>query len=400
MAYTSQVLRQRYAELEQGMRLPGSVLFSQTRYEIVRHLGEGGMGVTVLADELSAADLKRPVVLKFVKDSLDPHRLAQFLKEVQLSILFNHPNLISVYRLESEVIQVEGEPGLLRPGRRARGHTVYYSVMQYIDGWNLRQIVDRLRQVGILLNEAISMYAVARVARGLQYVHEYRDGSGEHLGLVHRDVSPENILIDRFGRIKVTDFGIAMAAKRDRGSDLVHAGNLRYCAPEQLSGTPLDRRCDIYNIGLLMYLLFTNTDRFGPEVRERDARDRIRRKMARSVLADLTFAHPRCAAICARCTAEDPAARYQTCEDLANDVDLFLQETQRVVTNDQIEEMLSELFSPNPQFVSPRFVTLTGSDVLQPRDFDPNRVPGTPEPPGPVSTTVLPTRDTAAGKAP
>ncbi len=390
MGYTSQELRQRYIELEQSMRMPGSVLFSQTRYEVVRHLGEGGMGVTVLANEIGAADLRRPVVLKFVKDSLDPHHLAQFLKEIQLSILFNHPNLISVYRLESEVVQVEADAGLLRQRRRARGHTVHYSVMQYIDGWNLRQIVDRLRQVRILLHQDIAMYSLARVARGLHYVHEYRDESGEHMGLVHRDVSPENILVDRFGRIKVSDFGIALAAKRERGSGFLHAGNLRYCAPEQLSGATLDRRCDIYNIGLLMYFLFTNTDRFGLEVRERDARDRIRRKMARSALPDLGRVHERCAVICDRCLREDPAERYQTCEDLANDIDLHLQETQKVVTNDQIEEMLHELFSPNPQFISPRFVPLTGSDVLEQQDFDPARVPDTPEPAGPVSTTRLP----------
>ena len=112
--------------------------------------------------------------------------------------------------------------------------------------------------------------------------------------------------------------------------------------------------------------------------------------MARSALPDLGRVHPRCAAICDRCLREDPAERYQTCEDLANDIDLYLQESQKVVTNDQIEEMLHELFSPNPQFVSPRFVPLTGSDVLEQQDFDPTGVPDTPEPPGPVSTTLLP----------
>ena len=393
MSYTSHDLRQRYIELEQSMRMPGSVLFSQARYEIIRQLGEGGMGVTFLAHELSAADLKRPVVLKFVKDSLDPQRLAQFLREVQLSILFNHPNLISVYRLESEIIQADDGKGGLRQGRRLRGHTVYFSVMQYIDGWNLRQIVDRLRQVRIVLHQDISMYSLARVARGLQYVHEYRDEAGEYQELVHRDVSPENILVDRFGRIKVSDFGIALPTRKGAGAGFLHAGNLRYCAPEQLSGGKLDRRCDIYNVGLLMYLLFTNTDRFGLEVHESDARDRIRRKMARSVLPDLGQISERCAAICDRCLREDPAERYQNCEDLANDIDLHLQETQKVVTNDQIEEMLHELFSPHPQFVSPRFVPLTGSDVLEQQDFDPTRLSATPEPAGPVATTPLPQLD-------
>lgn len=390
MEYTSQELRQRYVALEESMRRPGSVLFSLARYEVLRQLGEGGMGVTVLANEISAADLKRPVVLKFVKDSLDPQRLAQFLKEIQLSVLFNHPNLVSVYRLEAEMVQVADASGLLRQRSRSRGHTVYYSVMQYIDGWNLRQIVDRLRQVRILLHRDIAMYSIARVARGLHYVHEYRDEDGEHLGLVHRDVSPENILVDRFGRIKVSDFGIALAVKRQRGSGYLHAGNLRYCAPEQLSSAPLDRRCDIYNIGLLMYFLFTNTDRFGLEVRAVDARERIRRKMARSALPELGRIHPRCAAICERCLREDPAERYQTCEDLANDIDMHLQETQKVVTNDQIEEMLHELFSPNPQFISPRFLPLGGTDVLEQQDFDPNPLPDLPENSGPIATTLLP----------
>ncbi|MBN2450271.1 MAG: serine/threonine protein kinase [Lentisphaeria bacterium] len=391
MPTMSQELRQRFAELEIEMRTPGSVLFSQTRYEIVRLLGEGGMGITFLAHEISAADLKRPVVLKFVRDSLDSHRLSRFIDEVQLSILFNHPNLLPVYRLESEAITLDTGRSVLSRGQvRQRGHTVYYAVMQYIDGWNLRQIANRLRHVRILLNQDLTMFVIGRICRGLHYVHEYRDEAGEKLELVHRDVSPENILVDRFGRIKVSDFGIAMSTKKLRNGVFLQAGNLRYCAPEQLTGAPLSRRCDIYNVGLLLYFLFTNTDRFGPEVREKDARDRIRRKMARSPLPDLGHVHPRCAAICDVCLRQDPSQRYQNCEDIANDIDIYFQETQKVVTNEQLEEMLLDLFSPDPHFVSRRFVPLTGSDALAPQGFDPGRISDTPEPAGPVSTAIIP----------
>ena len=99
MSYSSEQLRNLIAEEEAELRMPGTLLFSQGRYEIERTLGEGGMGITCLAQELSSGNLKRPVVLKFVKDSLDPGRLAQFFNEVQLSILFNHPNLVPVFRL-------------------------------------------------------------------------------------------------------------------------------------------------------------------------------------------------------------------------------------------------------------------------------------------------------------
>ena len=264
MGSSSEALRQLISERENAMRENGTVLFSQARYEIQRILGEGGMGITCLAHEYSAAGLKRPVVLKFVKDSLLPQRLSQFLNEVQLSSLFNHPNLLPIYRLETEVLTLELAK-TRSAKRRPHEHTVYYAVMQYIDGWNLRQIVERLRNLKILLHHDMTMFIVGRVARGLHYVHEYCDEAGMHLGLVHRDISPENILIDRFGRVKVSDFGIARAMNAPTQEGLPRAGNPLYCSPEQLEGSVLDRRSDIYNIGLLMYFLFTDTDRFRPE---------------------------------------------------------------------------------------------------------------------------------------
>ena len=290
--FTSQDIRERIVETERALREPGSVLFSQSRYEITRMLGEGGMGITFLADELCVNNLRRPLVLKFVKDSLDPNRLTRFLNEVQLSILFSHPNLVPVFRLESEVIRVEDERRGKKRSAARQGHTVYYAVMQYINGWNLRQIVNRLRSLNIVLNHDLTMFIISRIARGLHYVHEYRDENGEHLALAHRDVSPENILIDHFARVKVSDFGIAMATNKPTTDGFQQAGNLLYCAPEQLSNGQLDRRCDIYNIGLLMYLLFTDTDRFGVEARENSPRERIRKLMAKPPDADLTRRSP------------------------------------------------------------------------------------------------------------
>ncbi len=386
--FTSQEIRQRIAETERALREPGSVLFSQSRYEITRMLGEGGMGITYLADELCVNNLRRPVVLKFVKDSLDPHRLTRFLNEVQLSIIFNHPNLVPVFRLESEVVRVEDERRGKRSGAR-QGHTVYYAVMQYIDGWNLRQIVNRLRSLEIVLNHDLTMFIIGRVARGLHYVHEYRDANGEHMALAHRDVSPENILIDHFGRIKVSDFGIALATNRPTSDGFHQAGNLLYCAPEQLTNGTLDRRCDIYNIGLLMYLLFTDTDRFGIEARADSPRERIRKVMAKSPAKDLQHVEPPLARMCCTCLEEDPDNRYQSCEDLANDIDIYFKETQKFVTNEQLEEVLADLFSPRPRFVSRRFVALTGSDKLEQPDFDPSLGARTPESAAPLSTIRL-----------
>lgn len=379
MGFSSDEIRSIIASQETDIRQPGTVLFSQARYEVIRMLGEGGMGITCLANEISAANLKRPVVLKFVKDSLDPNRLAQFLNEVQLSVLFNHPNLVPVYRLETETLRIQ-LPKEKLSRRREHEHTMYYAVMQYIDGWNLRQIVERLRGLGIALNHDITMFIIGRVARGLHYVHEYRGENRQALGLVHRDVSPENILIDRYGRIKVADFGITKPAKLLQTSNSAKlGGKLLYCAPEQIDGEPLDARCDIYNIGLLMYFLFTNLDRHGAELRQKLMRAGIRRKMKKSPLDELKGVDGKLASICDICLREDPNERYQNCEDLATDIDIYFQESQKLVTNEQLEEVLNDLFSSSPTFISRRFIPLTGSPKLEQPAYDPKFRP-VPEP--------------------
>lgn len=387
MAFSSDDIRQLITEQETVLRQPGTMLFSQGRYEIQRVLGEGGMGITCLAHEISAGNLRRPVVLKFVKDSFAPQHLSQFLNEAQLSILFNHPNLVPVYRLEAETITIELPKGKSL-FNRAYQHTVHFTVMQYIDGWNLRQIVDRLRSLGLMINQDIGMYLIGRIARGLYYVHQYRDENGNDLGLVHRDVSPENILLDRFGRIKVADFGITKAVKRTAVDVNFNPGKLLYCAPEQLDGRALDCRADIYTVGLLMYFLFTDTDRFGPERNVSRPRERIRRKMKKNPLPDLDRVNPRLAHICAVCMRENPAERYQSCEDLATDIDIFFKESQKVVTSEMLEEFLADLFSSNPSFVSRRFIPLTGTPHLE----QPQYIPSTTEPEEPLAANLATVR--------
>ncbi len=380
MTFLSEELRRIIAEEEAVMRKPGTTLFAHSRYEIRHILGEGGMGITCLADEISAANMRRPVVLKFVKDSLDPDRMAQFFNEVQLSVLFNHPNLVPVFRLESEIIRIHPKEHKIAR-RKPYEHTVYYAVMQYIDGWNVRQIVNRARGLRIYLHYDISLYLIARVARGLHYVHQYRDATGTHLGLVHRDVSPENILIDRFGRVKVGDFGITKGILDLGLSRAVNPGKLLYASPEQLRGEKLDARSDIYNIGLVLYFLLTNRDRFAPERGLPRARDRILRKMEKSPLPELEHVPERLAHLCAVCLEPDPGKRYQSCEDLSTDIDIYFKESGKVLTSDILEEVLLDMFSDSPEFVSRRFIPLTGSPRLEQKSYDPNSEPPAEEPP-------------------
>ena len=388
MASSSEELKALIAAAEENIRMPGKTLFSHTRYQVDRVLGEGGMGVTCLAYEISAGNLKRPVVLKFVKDSFNPIGVESFANEVQLSILFNHPNLLPIYRLESETIRLE--KNLFKGvGKRPYEQTVYFAVMQYIDGWNLREIVDRFRSLHLSLQHDVCTYLINRIARGLHYVHEYQDEDGERIGLVHRDVSPENILIDHFGRVKVADFGIARPRKRlmsERGNQ---PGKLLYSSPEQLMGETVDWRSDIYNIGLIMFFLFTGVDLFRPEMKLKNARERIRAKMRRDPRAQLKNIDKRLVDICCACLEEYPVNRYQSCEDLATDIDIYFQETGKVVTSEALEKILDELFKERPTFTSRRFIPLTGSPHLEQPDFDPEINQVAAEGDGPLPTVQL-----------
>jgi serine/threonine-protein kinase len=220
----------------------------------------------------------------------------------------------------------------------------------------------------------------------LHYVHEYADDKGDPMGLVHRDVSPENILLDRFGRIKVADFGITQASKSQRSELFLNAGKMLYSSPEQLDGSRLDARSDIYNIGLLMYFMFTDNDRFGPEWRLKQPRERIRKKMKKSPVPDLVNVDSRLARICEACLAEKPHDRYASCEQLATEIDLYFKDTGKIVTNEQLEEVLSELFKENPNFTSHRFIAITGTPYLEQPEYDPSSVK-----PAEVLTEPLPT---------
>ena len=165
------------------------------------------------------------------------------------------------------------------------------------------------------------------------------------------------------------------------------AGKLLYCSPEQIDGTGIDARSDIYNIGLVMYYMFTNRERFALERTSGRARERIRAKMKKSALPDLSHVHPHLAHMCDACLKEDPDGRYQSCEDLATDVDIYFKESGKVLTNEQLEETLLDLFSSKPRFVSRRYIPLTGSPRLEHpgyREKDETRA----EEPGPTLPTV------------
>ena len=226
------------AGLEPGTRLD--------RYTLIRRLAMGGMAELYLAQQTGAAGFSKIVALKRIHPHLSQNETftGMFLSEARLASDLNHPNLAHVL----DFGECNGE---------------HYLTMEYVHGANLLQALTRARAP---LPMEAALQVVIDVARGLHELHEHRSTDGRPLGMVHRDVSPANVLLAYDGSVKLTDFGIAKAMELTSATRTgTFKGKLGHSSPEQARGEQLDRRSDVFCLGILLYEVTTGARAFsGP----------------------------------------------------------------------------------------------------------------------------------------
>jgi eukaryotic-like serine/threonine-protein kinase len=206
------------------------------KYQLVARLATGGMAEIYLARQAVGGTFSRLVVVKRILPHLaeEPRFIQMFLEEARLASQIHHTNVVQIYDVDQH-------------------EESYYIAMEYIDGLSLGAICRRGRRQGILPPFDVAAETVAQACDGLHAAHELCDETGQPLGLVHRDVSPHNLMIARDGLIKVVDFGIAKAkttAIRTRTGDI--KGKYPYMSPEQVQAQELDRRSDIFSLGAIL----------------------------------------------------------------------------------------------------------------------------------------------------
>ena len=210
------------------------------RYRAVQKIADGGSAEVFLAEQQGAAGFKRLVVLKRIRPELyaDPQYREMLIEEAQLSMSLHHSNLV-------EVLDV-GE---------ANGR--YFLVMELVDGWTLHQIMRRARDAGMPLPPELAVYIAGEICRALAYAHHRSEG-GQPLGIVHRDVCPNNVLVSMHAEVKLTDFGIAKARTRTTHTKVgMIKGKPAYMSPEQVRAEVLDARSDLFSVGTVLYSLLT-----------------------------------------------------------------------------------------------------------------------------------------------
>lgn len=209
----------------------------QGRYRNLLRLGRGGMGTVDLAVEQSTDDGPHRVVAlkRLLPEVCDERHADMFLREARLGALLRHKNVVQAL----DFGELDGEPFL---------------AMEYVEGQTLSEVIAALKERGRLLKVPLLSHVLREVCAGLHAAHELKDVSGKSLGVVHRDVSPHNIVISYSGDVKVLDFGVA---KIDRDSTTTRTGEVKgkmaYMSPEQAMGEPLDRRSDFFALGAVLY---------------------------------------------------------------------------------------------------------------------------------------------------
>lgn len=221
--------------------LPDLIVGPFGAYTPLRRLAVGGMAEIYLATVRGAAGFEKSVVLKRIhpRHAEDPHFVSMLIEEAKLSVLLTHQNIVQTLDL---------------------GHAqgLYFIVMEHIEGYDVHHVLRELRTRGEPFSIDLAAHLVSEVCRGLDYAHRRTDEQGRPLHIVHRDVSPQNVLLSFAGEVKVADFGIAKAAHRaiEAQSGLVQ-GKYFYMSPEQVSGARVDARSDIFSAGVLLWELLT-----------------------------------------------------------------------------------------------------------------------------------------------
>ncbi|MBX3271692.1 MAG: serine/threonine protein kinase [Sandaracinaceae bacterium] len=215
-------------------------------YEIIAELKSGGMATLFLGRREGAAGFAKLVAIKVVHPHLaeDPTFVQMFVDEALLSARIEHPNVVHV----EELRELEGN---------------HFLVMEYVHGCSLGQLVRSLARLRRRLSPELAIHVAIKVADGLHAAHEVRDEAGQPLGVVHRDVSPQNILLSYQGNVKLIDFGVAKVRGRVQetaGGSI--KGKFRYMSPEHASAKDLDRRSDVYALGVVLWETLTMRRRF------------------------------------------------------------------------------------------------------------------------------------------
>lgn len=297
------------------------------RYTLMERLAVGGMAEIFLARQAGLEGFEKRIVIKRIRPHLskEPAFVKMFLDEARLAAQLTHPNIVQIFDL-------------------GRVGDSYFIAMEYVSGRDMRRIIPKGDALGIPFPMVYALKIASSVCEGLYFAHQRMDLYGQPLNIVHRDVTPENILVSFDGTVKILDFGIAKAANQlaeTRAGEL--KGKISYMSPEQCFGKAVDHRSDLFSLGTVLYEWLTGFKLFTGDsdvaVLKSITEGRI---YAPSYFkADIPEAVER---ILMRALEKDRNRRYQTAWEMQFDIDRFLAQHEFTPSNIHLSNFLKQLF--------------------------------------------------------
>ncbi len=297
------------------------------KYTLIDRIAVGGMAEIFLGRQAGLEGFEKTIVIKRMRPHLSKqvNFVKMFLNEAKLAAQLNHPNIVQLYDL----------------GKIAES---YFIAMEYIFGRDMRRIIPKADEMNIPFPLVYALKIASSVCQGLYYAHEKTDLHGHPLGIVHRDVTPENIFVAFDGAVKVLDFGIAKATnqvEQTRAGEI--KGKLSYMSPEQCLGKPLDCRSDLFSLGTVLYEWITGFKLFTGDSEVAILKSVTEGKIyAPSYFkADIPT---EVEAILMRALEKDRSLRYQNAQELQRDIDDFLAQSEFTPTDSHLSNFLKQLF--------------------------------------------------------
>src|SRR4051812_7818908 len=346
----------------------------QSRYTVLRKIADGGTAEIFLAKQNGAQGFEKMVVLKriFTTFYADPQFRHMLVDEAHVAMSLYHSNIVQVLDL--------GEAD----GR-------YFMALELVDGWTLDELLRRSKAASVPFPPALALYVTAEVGRALAYAHS-KARDGKPLGIVHRDISPHNVLLSEHGEVKLTDFGIAKAqTKKEQSLGNIIKGKIAFMSPEQASGGDIDARSDLFSLGTMLYVMVTRRYPFDAPtdyetLMQVKSGDFIPPESARPGL------NPEIYRVIRKAMGRTPADRYQNAGDMLVDVEQVMRVAFRAVGQTELARWLSDLSAkdgvppltreqvpgPSDTIVMDRPPLMTAVKASAPPP-----IPGRPRPPAP-----------------
>jgi len=306
---------------------PLDEIVDSTHFKLIRKLAEGGMGSVYEALQLGTEGFEKTMAIKTILEgySANPEFVEMFIGEAKLVADLVHQNIVQIYQL-------------------GKLDKIYYIAMEYINGVDLGNFMDKHAALGVELPVDMATFIISRVCRGLEYAHAKTDRHGKPLSVVHRDISPGNIMMTWEGVVKVTDFGIAKARNlmKDREGEVL-LGKIQYMSPEQAEFKQTDHKSDIFSLGVVMYELLSGHQLFAEEntivaLRNISVKD----------IPPIRTVNPRVPEevekILGKALERDLKKRYQTAGEFGYDLEYYMYNNRFGPTNVTLEKYLEKLF--------------------------------------------------------